>query len=187
VFLENEEMNTGMSLDGARDLMKVISFDPQNGVFRWLVSPAANVRAGDVAGQTNPKGYRVIRYKRRDYAAHRLAFLFVYGECPSIIDHIDRNPRNNAISNLRAATPSQSSANRSYWGNMTGYLGVRRDNKRKMYRAYISENGRIKYLGYFKTAQEAAIARDAAALKKWGSFASLNREIGLLGHGGVRA
>lgn len=42
---------------------------------------------------------------------HRLKFLLAHGWLSETIDHIDRNPANNLLSNLEASTPAMQAAN----------------------------------------------------------------------------
>lgn len=59
---------------------------------------------------------------------------------------------------------------------LTGFKGVtlREKLRYKPYYAFISINGKQKYIGYFNTAEEAAKAYDIEAIKHFGEFASLN-------------
>ncbi len=87
--------------------------------------------------------------------------LYVYGDEPEVIDHIDRNRSNNAIENLRAVTFSQNSANRAAKSkNKSGFTGVYWNELGKKWQASIVANGRTHYVGLFATAQEAAKAED---------------------------
>ena len=83
------------------ELKSILSYDPDTGVFLWLES-RRGVTAGTVAGSTRHDGYQSIRVRRKSYLAHRLAWLYTHGEWPEKnIDHIDHDPSNNRVSNLR--------------------------------------------------------------------------------------
>ena len=97
------------------------------------------------------------------------------------LDHIDRNPLNNQLSNLRPATHAQNGMNKGLrTDSTTGYKGVSWDQSRKKYAADIKVNGKRLRLGRFNTAFEAAKAYDTAALKHCGEFATTNQSLGLL-------
>lgn len=93
------------------------------------------------------------------------------------VDHIDRNPLNNVISNLRPCLPKQNARNKSMnKTNTSGYKGVsklRRKNTNLIYRSYIVDGKQI-HLGQHKTAKQAAMAYDKAAKRIFGEFAVLN-------------
>ena len=93
------------------------------------------------------------------------------------IDHKDRNPLNNMRYNLRVATRSQNSANKTLLlNNTSGVTGVSRA-KRKEYPNYnkwssrIESNGTSHHLGTFETFGEAVIARLLAEKEYFGEFA----------------
>ena len=92
------------------------------------------------------------------------------------VDHKDQNPLNNRRANLRPATRSQNLSNRPVQRDSgTGFKGVHFDKRSKsLYFASIKVNKKSIHLGTFKTAKEAALARDAAAIKLHGEFACLN-------------
>lgn len=93
------------------------------------------------------------------------------------VDHINRNALDNRKSNLRIATRQQNSFNRrSSKKNKTGYIGVIRHKKTPIhpYYAKVSKDNKNYVVGFFKTALEAAIARDKKAIELHGEFAVLN-------------
>ena len=88
-------------------------------------------------------------------------------------DHIDGNGLNNQRSNLRICTQSQNGMNRGAQINSTsGNKGVFKRGKR--WKSQIKVGKKIKYLGYFASKTEAAIAYNKAALEHFGEFARLN-------------
>jgi hypothetical protein len=109
---------------------------------------------------------------RKNYSAHRLAWLYVYGEWPSDqIDHINRNRSDNRIANLRIATPTQNQANRSVCKrNTTGFKGVTVDPRTGRFRAKIRVNGKRTHIGVFDSAEEAGAAYVAASRRVYGDF-----------------
>jgi hypothetical protein len=98
------------------------------------------------------------------------------------VDHKDGDGLNNQRYNLRVATTGQNLRNRSSTIGSSGYKGVSWHKSHSCWRAYIgSPKGSFKYdgtprryLGHFKTKEEAALAYDAAAKQLFGEFAKLN-------------
>lgn len=148
-------------------LKEVLDYDPVTGIFTWLVDRGGKAKAGSVAGRMVGRNYFQIRVDGRDYYAHRLAWLYVYGEFPTNhLDHMNRNPSDNRIENLRPATQAENLQNmRKLRSNTSGIIGVCWDKQSQKWRAQIKLNGRKIYLGLYNTIDEAAIARASAKAK----------------------
>jgi hypothetical protein len=142
-------------------LKSLLSYDPDTGEFRWLVNRTAGVKAGDKAGSLDTERYLVMRVDGRYYRGHRLVWLYVYGKWPSrFLDHINGDPSDNRLANLREATPAQNNVNRRRdRRNKSGKTGVTWCNKSKKWRADIGQNGAILRLGRFDTLDAAIAAR----------------------------
>jgi hypothetical protein len=154
-------------------LMELLDYDPATGIFRHRVS-RCSVKAGDIAGRVEAKGYVCISIDGARYKAHRLAWFYIHGVWPEdILDHDDRTAGNNLILNLRPANGALNKANsRAPKNNTTGFKGVSRLGRRFV--AGIKHNYRRIHLGVFATAEEAARAYDAKAIELWGDFANTN-------------
>ena len=104
----------------------------------------------------------------KSYSTHRIAWLMYYGEWPkNQIDHINQDPTDNRIENLRDVTNAENSKNRTLQkNNTTGYLGVSLYEYKgyKKYRARIRINSIDKHLGYYDTVEEAAAVRAVASI-----------------------
>lgn len=110
------------------------------------------------------------------YFGHRVIWAMHTGAWPTEqIDHIDGNPRNNCISNLREATQAQNARNRrSLDRSSSSYVGVCWDKLTQKWRAQIGTEGRNKHIGLFEDEAAAARAYDLAARQHHGDFARLN-------------
>ena len=163
----------------ADELKQFLSYDAETGAFTYLVNRGRLRKAGDVAGTVSPKslanggGYRVICIRsgsaRKDYAAHRLAWLYTHGWLPAgEIDHINGIRDDNRIANLRVCTRAQNMANRGLSAsNTSGFKGVSLFKRTGRFRATV----RTKHLGYFDTASEAHAAYCRVAKMAFGEFA----------------
>ena len=87
------------------------------------------------------------------------------------IDHIDGNPLNNKISNLRLATMSQNQCNKKVQtNNKSGVTGVYFINDTNKWTASIQLSGKKVVLGCYQTKEEARQARIEAEKKYFGKF-----------------
>lgn len=154
-------------------LKKFLEYDPDTGVFTWRVS-SGKASAGSVAGRSLPSGHIQIGLDGRRYYAHRLAWLYVYGNWPSAeIDHVNRSPADNRLSNLREATRQENGAKRSIFSNNTsGVKGVYWEMASGKWHARIRVSRELRSLGRFASLDEAAAAYAAAARQYFGDFAN---------------
>ena len=137
-------------------LKEKINYDPITGIFKWIIKPSKRIKIGSVAGNSTSR-YHKIEIDNVQYLSHRLAWLYVYGYFPiNNIDHINHNPFDNRIENLREATTQENNKNRSKNKNNTsGFNGVYWDKSRNKWVVLININGKSKNLGRFDTVEEA--------------------------------
>lgn len=143
------------------DIKKSFSYDEVTGEVTWLTDRRSKKMRGMVAGCLDGSGRRVIKYKGKVYKAHRIAWLLHYGEWPSgFIDHINRDPSDNRISNLRVTDHSGNAMNRGVSSNNTsGYKGVYQTRSGtggpSSWRAVVYKDGELAHISHHKTAEDA--------------------------------
>lgn len=145
----------------AARLREVLHYEPATGIFTWARPTGRRTKPGDIAGSAEGRGYWAIRIETERYKAHRLAWLYQYGEWPQgDLDHINGDRCDNRITNLREASRSTNIQNlrtaKSH--NRSGFLGVILDLSKKTskrYTARIVYGGRQHSLGYYDTPEEA--------------------------------
>ena len=94
-----------------------------------------------------------------------------------VVDHINHNPLDNRRENLRVCTIQQNSMNRSVnYNNKSGTTGVHWSNRYNRWIARIKIDGKIKYLGSYKSKEEAIEARRQAEIEYFGEFAPDNED-----------
>lgn len=148
-------------------LRELMNYEPDTGTFTWRLT-------GKVSGASiGKRGYRQICVDGQRYYAHRLAWLYVYGQWPAgQVDHINRSRHDNRIANLRLATRQQNNWNASLRrDNTSGLKGTCLHRRTGLWQARIGVNGRQITLGYFRTAQAAHAAYAAKAREIFGEFA----------------
>ena len=154
-------------------LKSILDYDLDTGIFTWKVSKANRTKVGDVAGWSY-NGYREIEINNKAYKAHRLAWLYVYGEMPKkLIDHVDGNRSNNKISNLREATYQENSEN--YKTPKTNKSGVKNVSWYKSLNKWvvsISIRKTKKTVGYYDDLELAELVAIEARNKYRGEFAN---------------
>jgi hypothetical protein len=136
------------------ELKQMLRYEPDTGLLFWTDAANKSVR-GKRAGTFN-RGYVLVMYKSKFYKAHRIAWLLTHGSWPKkMIDHIDGNPSNNKLNNLRDVNNHINQCNRykARVDSKSGLMGA--SPYRNKWRSQIKRNGVIKYLGVFNTAQEA--------------------------------
>lgn len=154
-------------------LKEILSYDPKTGMFRWVGSRRKGWN-GKVAGHINRKGYIDIDCVFGRFLAHRLAWVFIYGDQAARFepDHRDRNRSNNAQENLRLATYSQQCCNADRKLPSSGLRGACWDSAhaKKKWRSQIRHKGKSIFLGRFYTADAAHQAYMEFGKKLHGEF-----------------
>lgn len=164
----------GLTADRVRE---VLNYDKDTGIFTWRVTLSQRRLAGQACGELKPSGYVVIGIDGHRYRAHRLAWLYVHGEWPSMqIDHRDLNRSNNKFDNLRLSTQQQNTFNTPVSkNNRCGFKGVYEHKGRSgllsRWCAKINVGRRQIHLGTFDTPEEASRAYEAGARLYAGEFA----------------
>tara|TARA_R110000803_G_scaffold97328_1_gene165491 strand:- start:22 stop:504 length:483 start_codon:yes stop_codon:yes gene_type:complete len=108
-------------------------------------------------------GYIRITINKKHYLLHRIIYKYHNEEWEitdishdNQIDHININPLDNRIENLRVVNISQNLRNQKKQDNCSSiYKGVSWFKRSKKWKATISINGKRKHLGYYDTEEEA--------------------------------
>lgn len=162
------------------------AFRYEDGKLYWTKRPRDHFRShgawrhfnsryvGNEAGYLTNRGRIAVNLTvgttRFSILRHKLVWALHEGEWCPVIDHINRDPSDDRISNLRPATVSLNNANsRIRKANTSGFKGVHwHANK---WQAQIRVNGKGIYLGLFDDPALAHAAYMAAAREHFGEFA----------------
>ena len=161
---------------------ELLTYNPDTGKLFWKERPAKYFKNpnyvknwnGKWAGKealtaiTRRKSGHIARLNgsvfKKSYYTHRIAWLIYYGEWPkNQIDHINQDPTDNRIENLRDVTQLENLKNQALRSNnKSGYIGVHFEKSKQKYRARVQINNSTKHIGYYNTIEEAAAARAVA-------------------------
>lgn len=141
-------------------LKQYLGYEPRTGDFHWKKRTPGNksIKVGSEAGNDRGDGYWYIGVLGKRYLKHHLVWAFEKGKFPTLIDHIDGDPSNNHITNLRDVTGTINNQNRRgpKKTHPTGLLGVSK--KGLSFEANIVIDGKKKYIGRFETPEQAYLA-----------------------------
>lgn len=143
---------------------------------RWIKKSGYIINVGDAAGSKPKSNYYNTKFKGKHYLNHRIIFFLHNGYCPDILDHIDGNPLNNKIDNLREATYSNNNCNSKIQkNNKLGHKGIsiKQNNGIVYYRVSITKNKK-RYEKYFPLDkfQEACVYADELRKNLHGDFSN---------------
>lgn len=145
-------------------IKELCDYDPLTGSFTWKKHRMRNM-IGNTVGHISDTGYYRVCIKGTQYAVHRLIWLWMTGNLPVQIDHIDHVRSNNVWTNLREATQTENMHNKGkHSNNKTGVTGVCYEANRKKYKAFIKTPKGNKHLGYYDNLPAAAQARKEAEI-----------------------
>lgn len=133
-----------------------------------------STRKGKIAGSPNHANHYIeVRLPNGElHKAHRLIWKIETGEDPELnIDHINNDPSDNRIENLRLATPQENSRN-TKTKISSNYRGVYK-RKDKYFSSYTLDD-KVTSSPLFDNPEEAARWYDEQVTKVFGNFAKLN-------------
>jgi hypothetical protein len=142
-------------------LKQLLHYNPDTGKFTRLTKWGSQ-QIGDEPGCKSKFGYRYIGVDGKQYTGYRLAWLYVHGDFPTgDIDHINRDPTDDRISNLRSVSHSTNLHNSSHRNPSSKVKGVYQTQEGH-WQALIKVKGVKYHLGTHKTIEEATNARKFA-------------------------
>ncbi len=164
------------------ELRQLLRYDPETGKLYWLPRPLdvrfnTQFSGREAFTYTNAQGYKAGRIFDRGHTAHRVVWAIVHGEWPQgSIDHINQDRTDNRAANLRVVTHTENQRNmRRSKANTSGVTGVCWDSQKRRWRAEIMVDRKLRFIGYFKSFEDAASARKAAQ-DHYGFHANHGRE-----------
>lgn len=146
----------------------------KNGTIYWK----EGVIKGKECGWVDKHGYRCTRMGKHLVRNHHIIWYLCYGEWPSSsIDHINNDPSDNRIENLRLATQKQNCRNQKLQKRRKGeFKGVYRYSDSGKWYVKVKHNGKsVAGLGSHSSKLEAGMIYNITVEKLFGEFAKYNQ------------
>lgn len=160
------------------ELLRSFEYDAESGLLYWKSRPEEDfqlrkewkrwnsVRVGKVAGSrlktSRGSDSKIqVRYAGKTRGAHRIIWIIVHGSIPDdvFIDHINGDPFDNRLCNLRLSGHNTNQYNRrAPVVNTSGFKGVTWSKALSKWKATIRAGAKYYHLGYYDTKAEAALA-----------------------------
>lgn len=158
-------------LPSPEQLRQLLRYEPETGELFWRErkNPKPSNWNRRFAGKKalnikDMDGYLRGPILNKGYISHRVIWAMYYGKWPDgQIDHINRDPSDNRIDNLRLLGQTDNNRNRgAFKNNMSGVAGVFWNKRQRHWVAKIGHEGKTIVLGKYKIFEEAMIARRRA-------------------------
>lgn len=164
-------MKVELTQEIVRDLL---DYNPETGELSHRIRPrnwfssdrSCNTWNARYAGEKalsslNTNGYLHGPLLGRMYRAHRIIFLWMTGDWPEEIDHVNHNRTDNRWINISNKNHVENSKNQSLSkGNTSGHIGISWNEYRQKWRARAKVNYRDIFIGYFEDFKNAVAARE---------------------------
>jgi HNH endonuclease len=144
----------------------IIEYDSITGDFIWILAYKKHWMIGEIATHETPNGYLYIKAGGKNHSASRLAIELTTGKpVPDdmVVDHINRNTRDNRETNLQVITKKENNAKAVPILGASGIRGVsyfRKLENGDLYRARLGNRSTYHYsieaamAGYAKLVEE---------------------------------
>ena len=155
-------------------LRELLSYDHEQGILTWKKRDLRffqserdwkiwNTKYANKRATSLLRGRRRVRVLGVSFSEHRVAWAIYHGEWPDLqIDHLNGDPSDNRLANLRLATNQMNSCNSKLpRNNKSGRIGVNLT-KYGSWRAEICVHQKRIHLGCFDSFEAACAARVAA-------------------------
>lgn len=166
-------------------LRECFSYDVQTGALTWRVRPREHFKGGAgwhnfnnqfanrPAGATGVDKYIDVKVNGIGYPIARIIWAMQSGQSEfGHVDHIDGDPTNNRMSNLRLATFAENARNRTHKSNnSSGVRGVTWHKPSRKWWVRVTLEGKTHSFGVYKTIEEAAVVAYEAKQRMFGEFA----------------
>ena len=150
----------------ASRLREELEYIPATGEVKWIKGKPGRIKDKPI-GAVSSSGYLVVRMDYKLYLLHRIIYQMHFGDLNDEfqVDHIDGNPMNNRIENLRKATPQQNAQNSKVQSDKkySDLKGVTWHAHKSKWMARVHACGHSRLVGYFNTDKEAHAAYCRAA------------------------
>lgn len=156
------------------DAIKASWYVGDNNVLRWARKPRTGEKhnpVGLILLTGNHRGVSLyINGKNVNFIESNVIWFLRTGDWPMCeIDHIDGNPHNNAVDNLRLATRSENMMNRIPRPNKSGHKGVHP--RYGKWAVQVWKNKKCHSLGVYETIEEAIMVHKQGVDRLHGEFA----------------
>ena len=159
-------------------LKELVTYNPETGVMIWKERTSKYIEkdssrkcwntnhSGNEINNLDLDGYYLGSFFNKTYKVHRMIWLYIHGEMPDQIDHINGKPSDNRLVNLQNVTTQQNSRNQKMnCVNTSGVTGVIFIKKFNVWRAKITCNRKVIDLGTHTTLFDATCHRKSAELR----------------------
>jgi hypothetical protein len=141
----------------ANRVRDLFDYNPQTGALIRKRTVSNNAKSGDIVGWRNSDGYLNVRVDNVSYKVHQIVWLHVTGTWPSgVIDHINRDKKDNRFCNLRDTTVQTNNINKGpRKDSKTGIPNVTWRDRDKRFYVACRRNGKQNYGGSFTSLEGA--------------------------------